>query len=45
MPATKRYVRTSSCSRPTIDSIEMAEFEKHSDLKEWLGKRTPEFIR
>ncbi len=30
---------------PTIDSIEVAEFEKHSDLKEWLGKHAPEFAR
>ena len=28
---------------PTIDSIEVAEFETHSDLKEWLGKHGPEF--
>jgi hypothetical protein len=30
---------------PTIDSIEVAEFETHSDLKEWLIKRAPEFMR
>ena len=30
---------------PTIDSIEVAEFEKHSELKEWLGKHAPEFTR
>jgi hypothetical protein len=30
---------------PTIDSIEVAEFEKHSDLKEWLGKHGPAFLR
>ena len=30
---------------PTIDSIEVAEFETHSNLKEWLGKHGPGFIR
>jgi hypothetical protein len=30
---------------PTIDSIEVAEFEKHSELREWLGKHAPEFVR
>ena len=28
---------------PTIDSIEVATFETHSDLKEWLAKHAPEF--
>jgi hypothetical protein len=28
---------------PTIDSIEVAEFESRSELKEWLGKHGPEF--
>ncbi len=30
---------------PTMDSIEMAEFESHSDLKAWLGKNAPAFAR
>jgi hypothetical protein len=30
---------------PTIDSIEVAEFETHSDLKAWLSKHAPEFSR
>ena len=30
---------------PTIDSIEVAEFETRSELKEWLGKHGPEFVR
>lgn len=30
---------------PTIDSIDVAEFESHSDLKEWLGKTAPAFLR
>jgi hypothetical protein len=29
---------------PTIDSIEVAEFESRSELKEWLGKHGPEFV-
>jgi len=30
---------------PTIDSIEVAEFESHEALKEWLGKKAPAFLR
>ncbi len=30
---------------PTIDSIEVAEFETHSELKRWLGQHAPEFGR
>ena len=30
---------------PTIDSIEVAEFETHAALKEWLGKHAPEFLQ
>jgi hypothetical protein len=30
---------------PTIDSIEVAEFESHADLKEWLSKNAPAFVR
>ncbi len=30
---------------PTIDSIEVAEFESHANLKEWLGKHGPAFLR
>jgi hypothetical protein len=29
---------------PTIDSIQVAEFEKHADLREWLGKHAPAFM-
>jgi hypothetical protein len=32
-------------SAPTIDSIEVAEFETHADLKVWLGKHAPEFCK
>ncbi len=30
---------------PTIDSIQVAEFESQADLKEWLGKNAPAFAR
>ncbi len=30
---------------PTIDSIEVAEFESHANLKDWLGKHGPAFLR
>jgi hypothetical protein len=30
---------------PTIDSIEVGEFESHADLKEWLSKHAPAFVR
>jgi len=30
---------------PTVDSIEVAEFESHADLKEWLAKHGPGFLR
>jgi len=30
---------------PTIDSIEVAEFESHAELKEWLSKKAPAFLR
>lgn len=29
---------------PTIDSIEIAEFESHSELKEWLDANSPSFL-
>ena len=30
---------------PTIDSIEIAEFESHADLKEWVKKKAPAFLQ
>jgi hypothetical protein len=30
---------------PTIDSIDIAEFESHADLKEWLKQKAPAFLR
>jgi hypothetical protein len=32
-------------SGPTIDSIEVAEFESQADLKEWLKAKAPAFVR
>jgi hypothetical protein len=32
-------------AEPTIDSIEVAEFESHAALKEWLNKKAPAFTR
>jgi hypothetical protein len=29
---------------PTIDSIQVAEFESHAQLKEWLGKHAAAFL-
>ena len=30
---------------PTIDSIEVAEFESQAEIKEWLGKKAPAFLQ
>ena len=30
---------------PTIDKIEVAEFESHEELREWLKKKAPAFVR
>ena len=32
-------------SGPTIDRIEVAEFESQEELREWLTKAAPEFVR
>jgi hypothetical protein len=29
---------------PTIDTIEVGEFESHSELKEWISKHAPTFL-
>jgi hypothetical protein len=34
-------IRQVGDSGPTIDSIEVAEFELHAELKEWLTKKAP----
>ena len=30
---------------PTIDSITVAEFESHAELKAWLAKTAPDFVK
>jgi hypothetical protein len=30
---------------PTIESIELAEFESQNELREWLKQKAPEFVR
>jgi hypothetical protein len=42
---TKEDIRQVGETGPTIDSIEVAEFESHADLKEWLGAHAPAFLR
>lgn len=32
-------------SGPTIDSIQIGEFETHEAMKEWLGQTAPAFLR
>ena len=32
-------------SGPTVDSIVVAEFESHGDLKDWLTKHAPAFVQ
>ena len=29
---------------PTIDRIEVAEFESHADVKAWISKHAPAFL-
>ena len=41
---TPEEIRKVGESGPTIDSIEIAEFETHAALVEWLGKHAPEFV-
>jgi hypothetical protein len=45
LPFDHREAETLKGSCGVIDSIEVAEFEKHTDLKGWLGTRAPEFMR
>ncbi len=42
---TEEDIRQVGETGPTIDSIEVAEFESHADLKEWLSKTAPAFLR
>jgi hypothetical protein len=38
-------IRQTSDSGPTIDSIQVAEFESHGALQEWLTETAPAFLR
>jgi hypothetical protein len=42
---TKEEIRQVGETGPTIDSIEIADFESHDALKEWLNKKAPAFVR
>jgi len=41
----KEEIRQVGETGPTIDSIEIAEFESNEALKEWLKKKAPAFVR
>jgi hypothetical protein len=38
-------LRRAGEKEPTIDSIEMAEFETQEEVQAWLKKATPAFLR
>lgn len=38
-------VQKAGKGEPTIDRLEIAEFESHADLKEWLRKTAPVLLR
>ena len=40
----KERIKNIGETGPTIDSIEVAEFESHADLKDWLSKHAPGFV-
>jgi hypothetical protein len=42
---TEQEIKNVGEIEPTIDSIEVAEFESHADLKEWLSQKAPAFVR
>jgi Sigma-70 region 2 len=42
---TEEEIRQVGETGPTIDSIEVAEFESHAELKEWLSSNAPAFAR
>jgi hypothetical protein len=42
---TEEEIRQVGETEPTIDSIEVAEFESHAALKEWLSKKAPAFVQ
>ena len=41
---TEDEIRQVGETEPTIDSIEVAEFESHAALNEWLSKDAPAFL-
>jgi hypothetical protein len=41
----KEEIRQVGETGPTIDSIEIAEFESNETLKEWVGTHAPAFLR
>ena len=41
---TEEEIREAGDTEPTIDSIELQEFESHAALKEWLSKNAPAFM-
>jgi hypothetical protein len=42
---TKEEIRQVGETGPSIDSIEIAEFDANDALKEWVGKHAPAFLR
>jgi hypothetical protein len=42
---TEEEIRQVGDTAPTIDRIEVAEFESQAALKEWLSKNAPAFVR
>ena len=40
---TEDEIRHVGETEPTVDSIEVAAFESHAALKEWLGQKAPAF--
>ena len=42
---TEEEIRQVGETGPTIDSIQIMEFESHEALKDWLGKTAPAFLR
>ena len=42
---TPAEIREVGESGPTIDSIEVAEFESHAAIKEWIGKHAQAFAQ
>ena len=42
---TDEHIRQVGDKGPTIDSIEVAEFDSRAALKEWLSKKAPAFVQ